>query len=58
MNYNAEWYNNRGLAYYYKGRYNKAIEDYTRAIALDPNCDSAHHNLKVAYQYKQNITKQ
>jgi tetratricopeptide (TPR) repeat protein len=33
----AEAYNNRAWAYYYKDDYNRAIEDFTKSILLDPN---------------------
>jgi len=34
---NAEAYSNRGEAFWLQGDYEKAIADYDRAIALDPN---------------------
>ena len=44
-------YSNRGLDYYdNKGQYDKAIEDYNRAIALDPNYASAYFNRGLAYE--------
>ena len=35
-------YNSRGFAYYEWGRYDKAIADYDKAIAIDPNYVSAY----------------
>ena len=48
----AEAYNNRGDAYYSKGQYDRAIEDYNKAIALDPNYADAYYNRGVAYAKK------
>ena len=41
----AVHYNNRGLTKRDLGQYEKAIEDYNRAIELDPNCAEARFNL-------------
>jgi Flp pilus assembly protein TadD len=38
-------YNNRGLAYYDKGRYDKAIADFIQAISLNSNDDVAYNNI-------------
>ena len=43
-------YNNRGIAYLDKGQYGRAIEDFNKAIALDPNYASAYGNRGFAYQ--------
>ena len=32
------FYSNRGLAYCYQDDYDKAIQDFTEAIELEPNC--------------------
>jgi tetratricopeptide (TPR) repeat protein len=42
-------YQNRGLAYYKKGEYDKAIADYTRVIELDPQLAVAYNNRGLAY---------
>ena len=42
-------YNNRGLAYYNKGAFNKAIDDYSEAIDLKPNYAEAFNNRGAAY---------
>ncbi|WP_242054254.1 tetratricopeptide repeat protein [Nostoc sp. FACHB-888] len=52
----AEAYNNRGLArskICHKSEYSQVIEDYTKAIALNPNLVQAYLNR--AYTYK-NLT--
>jgi len=41
-NYRA--YNNRGVAYYQKGRDDLALRDYNKAIALNPNATKAYKN--------------
>ena len=45
----AEAYNNRGIAYAGKGQYDKAVEDYSRAIDLDARFDKAYNNRGNAY---------
>ncbi len=45
-------FNNRGNAYTNKGDYDRAIEDYGRSIALDPNFVRAFNNRGVAYRRK------
>lgn len=42
-------YNNRGLDYAEKGRYNKAISDFKTAIELNPKNADAYYNLGVSY---------
>lgn len=44
--------NNRGNAYYYKGQYDRAIEDYNKAIELNPNYTYAYYNRGLAYYQK------
>jgi len=40
----AGTYNNRGVAYYMKGEYDRAIRDYNKAIELKPDCAEAYYN--------------
>ena len=40
---------NRGIAYDKKGDYDRAIEDYTKAIKLDPTRAHAYANRGVVY---------
>ena len=42
-------YFNRGNAYYILGQHQKAIDDYTRAIELDPKLAEAYCNRGIAY---------
>ena len=42
-------YNNRGYAKYLLGRYDDAIEDYTRAIEINPRFIQARINRALAY---------
>ncbi len=44
-----EAYNNRGLAFSDKGQLNDAVEDYTKAIAINPLYREARLNRAVAY---------
>ena len=46
---NAEAYYNRGIAYGDKGEYDKAIEDYSKAIELNPEYAEAYNNRGNAY---------
>lgn len=39
----------RGLAYGRMGQYDKAIEDFSKAIAMDPNYGKAYMNRGIAY---------
>jgi len=48
----AEFYTGRGVVYDLKGEYNKAIEDLSRAIAIDPKCASAYSNRGAVYREK------
>ncbi len=43
-------YSNRGLAYGDKGEYDRAITDYDKAIALNPEDAVAYYNRGVAYE--------
>jgi len=45
----AEDYTDRGLAYYDMGDYDRAIADFTEAIALDPDYARAYHLRGFAY---------
>jgi lipoprotein NlpI len=40
---NAQAYNNRGLSRLKTQNYHGAIEDYTKAIELNPTCDTAYN---------------
>ena len=48
----AAIHNNWGLAYYEKGNYDCAIEEYTKAIELNPNYAIAYNNRGVTYAKK------
>jgi tetratricopeptide (TPR) repeat protein len=48
----ADAYNNRGVAWYYKGDNDRAIVDYTEAIRLNPRLAPACLNRGVAWYYK------
>jgi Tfp pilus assembly protein PilF len=43
-------YNTRGAAYAKTGRYQSAIDDFTRAIQIDPNFVGAYVNRALAYR--------
>ncbi|MDR0597069.1 MAG: tetratricopeptide repeat protein [Treponema sp.] len=49
---NADSYNGRGFVYGKKGDYDRAIEDFDRAIELDPSCSAAYQNRQLAYRKK------
>ncbi len=48
----AVTYNNRGNTYSDKGDFDRAIEDYTEAIRLNPKYDKAFYNRGLAYSKK------
>ena len=49
----AKAYNSRGTAYNFKGEHNRAIEDFSKVIALDPNdAYAAYTNRGLAYYRK------
>ena len=48
----AEPYNNRGSAYDSTGDFDTAIQDYKKAIQLDPNLTIAKDNLDMALRNK------
>jgi len=48
----ADAYYNRGITYYHKGQYDRAIENFNKAIALDQNYALAYNNRGVAYDKK------
>ena len=50
-------YSNRGVAYWKKSEYDRAIADYTEAIALDPNDAIAYSNRGVAYKKKGEVDR-
>jgi Tfp pilus assembly protein PilF/TolB-like protein len=43
-------YNNRGNAYSDKGRYDRAIQDYDKALSLDPEHTTSYRNRGIVYQ--------
>jgi len=56
----AEFYNNRGIAYDEEGQYDQAILDYNKALEINPRYAEAYNNRGVAYankgQYDQAIS--
>ena len=53
----AESYLNRGLVYYEKGQYDKAISDCNKAIALNPELAMAYYNRGAARFLKKEYHK-
>jgi tetratricopeptide (TPR) repeat protein len=45
-------YNNRGIAYIWKKKYDLAIADFTKAIELDPKNAKAYNNRAIVYSYQ------
>jgi serine/threonine protein kinase len=50
-------YNNRGYTYYTLRRYEDALADYNRAIALEPNSAKAYANRGVVYEKMRRYTE-
>ena len=50
-------YSNRGVAYWKKSEYDRAIADYTEAIALDPNDAIAYSNRGAAYKKRGEVDR-
>jgi tetratricopeptide (TPR) repeat protein len=50
LNPTADAYNYRGWAYYMYGDLNAAMNDYNRAIAIDPDLHYAYNNRGLAWQ--------
>ena len=48
----AKVYYNRGFVWAEKGEHDKAIEDYTEAIRIDPNYAEAYYNRGDAFETK------
>ncbi|MBI5237593.1 MAG: tetratricopeptide repeat protein [Deltaproteobacteria bacterium] len=48
----ADAYINRGNAYYKKGQHDRAIEDFNKAIALNPKLAEVYSNRGLAYGEK------
>jgi tetratricopeptide (TPR) repeat protein len=48
----AELFNNRGIAYRFKGDFDHAIQDYSQAIKLNPKFSAALNNRGAAYDQK------
>jgi len=48
----AEWYLDQGNELCEEGYYDEAIEEYNKAIELDPNLAEAYQNRAYAYNYK------
>ena len=55
--HNADYYDNRGDAYYSKTDYDKAISDYTEAIRLSPHDPSYYAKRGDAYRDKKDYDK-
>jgi tetratricopeptide (TPR) repeat protein len=53
----AEFYNNRGKAYYHKGQYDQAISDFTKALEINPRDDRAYYNRGFIYYLKKEYDK-
>lgn len=48
-NYDFDYYNTKGLEYYYSGNPKTAIDYFNKAIKLDPSSVTAQNNLALAY---------
>jgi tetratricopeptide (TPR) repeat protein len=46
----AKFYNNRGIAFAEKGRYDQAISDFNRALEINPRYNKAYNNRGIVYR--------
>jgi len=53
----AEFYYNRGNAYYDKGQYDQAITDFNKALEINPRYADAYNNRGFAYYLKKEYDK-
>lgn len=51
----VEAYNNRGVAYGYKGKFDQAIQDFNKAIDLNPQHATVYNNRGNAYKVKDDV---
>jgi tetratricopeptide (TPR) repeat protein len=50
-------YYNRGLSYHNKKQYDRAIDDFTAAIRLNPKYANAYSRRAIAYRWKGKIAE-
>lgn len=55
MDYNSDYYNNKGLEFFEKKDFNTALEYFFKAIRLDKRNAQAYNNLAMAYQQKNSM---
>jgi tetratricopeptide (TPR) repeat protein len=53
----AQFYNNRGIAYAAKGQYDRAVSDFTMALEINPRDALAYYNRARAYYFKKQYYK-
>jgi tetratricopeptide (TPR) repeat protein len=53
----VEFYFNRGLGSYWKGQYDQAISDCTKALEINPRNAAAYNNRGIAYFHKREYEK-
>ncbi len=53
----AEAYMNRGISSYRQKRYEKAIDDFNKALALEPDFAEVYNNRAIAYQFMEKYDK-
>ena len=52
----AQRYSNRGATYYYQGKYQEALRDYDRAIALESRNPKSYYGRALTYRALGNDT--
>lgn len=55
--YKAEEYNKRGIEFYSTGEFDRAIEEFSMALSMDPEFPKAYNNLGVVYYAKGDTDK-
>lgn len=54
MDYNSDYYNEKGLEYYQKKDYDKSIEYFYKSVKLNPRNQQAYNNMAMSYWFKGN----
>lgn len=54
---NPEYHNNLGAVYHKEGKVDQALNEYLKAVEIDPNFAIAYENIGIIYEYKMDKNK-